>query len=267
MIHTPITPLAGRGGRVYDAGGKMKFFDTGVGNGLANRSLANSLFATSKYLGSLGGGEVQEESSSFITSLVSGESDMFSSYMSKGEKAFKEGDYQAAFDQFRLANSLDPRNPESLLSLMHTSFAISRWSYFRTYYFLSRAIKCLPELPMTPLDPKGFFGSPEQYASQLKDLEDHVRSVPSDAEAQVVLAYFRWFDKDFDGARSALNEARKIAGKEIVETIDLFWDGMKASGKVSGLLDGQEEPTSLPTTLPATRSATPTAGLPRGFVK
>lgn len=221
----------------------------GYGGASTIGSGSRLLKATSSYLNTLSGGQGMGIATRVgpITSLASGESDQFSTYMSQGEKAFRAGDYEAAMDSFQSANGIDPKNPESLLSLVHTSFAMSRASYFRTSYYLARAIKFLPELPLAPLEPKSFFPSQEAYKERLGWLDKHLAANPFDNDAFFVSAYFRWFDGDVDGARQALAKARRgKIGNELTEAIDTFWDGMKASGKVSGTLDGLPEPSPAP---------------------
>ncbi|MCJ7543294.1 MAG: hypothetical protein MUP47_01805 [Phycisphaerae bacterium] len=203
------------------------------------------LRATSSYLSTLGGQQEVGIATRLgpITSLASGQADQFSTYMSQGEKAFRSGDFEEALEQFKMANSIDPKNPESLLSLAQTTFALSRSSYYRASYYLSRAVKYLPELPLAPLEPKSFFASQEQYTERLDGLDKHLASNPFDNDAFFVAAYFHWFDGDVEGARAALAKARR--GKisdDLREAVDAFWDGMKASGKVSGTLDGLPPP-------------------------
>lgn len=240
-----LSPLP-TGSRVYQPTvGAGTDLAAGAYGGRAGPAESRLLKATSSYLSTLGGQQDVGIATRIgpITSLASGEGDQFSTYMSQGEAAFRSGDFEAALEHFKMANSIDLKNPETLLSLAHTTFALSRRSYFRASYYLSRAMKYLPELPLAPLEPKGFFPSPEQYAEQLRWLDEHLASNPFDNEAFFVSAYFRWFDGDVAGARRALAKARR--GKisdDLREAIDAFWDGMKASGKVSGTLDGSVPP-------------------------
>ena len=197
--------------------------------------------ATSSYLTSVGAYQTPTatvEQPAPITSMASASNDRFSSYMTEGEKAFKAGDFNTALERFQMANTIDAKNTESLLSLAHASFAMSRNSYFRTAYYITRAIKYLPELPMVPLQPKAFFGNEEIYADRLARLEQYLEATSGDQAAYLVLAYFRWFDKDVRGAADALAKAqREKSDAEIAEAAKAFWDGMKASGKVSGTLE------------------------------
>jgi tetratricopeptide (TPR) repeat protein len=193
-----------------------------------------------------------------ITSLASGQGDKFSTDMSQGEQAFRSGDFQGAMEHFKMANSIDPKNPESLLSLAHASFALSRYSYFRTSYYLTRALKYLPELPLAPLDPKSFFGSPEQYSERIGWLDKHLATSPFDNEAFFVAAYFRWFDGDIQGAQAALAKAgRGKISDDLREAIDTFKDGMKASGKVSGAETSLPVPAPAEVASPSSRPAAP----------
>lgn len=268
MGRSLLSPLP-TGSRVYQptvtAGTDLA---AGAYGGQARPGESRLLKATSSYLSALGGQQDVGIATRIgpITSLASGESDQFSTYMSQGEKAFRSGDFEAALEHFKMANSIDLKNPETLLSLAHTTFALSRRSYYRASYYLSRAMKYLPELPLAPLEPKGFFPSPEQYTERLGWLDEHLASTPFDNEAFFVSAYFRWFDGDVEGARRALARARRgRISDDLREAIDAFWDGMKASGKVSGTLDGSAPPpaeAAAATSQPAVAAQEPPAAEP-----
>lgn len=238
----------------------------GGGYGAAPSSSGSRLLkATSSYLSALGGQQEVGVATRIgpITSLATTQGDQFSTYMSQGEKAFRSGDFEAALERFKMANSIDPKNPENLLSLAHTTFALSRNSYYRASYYLSRALRYLPELPLAPLEPKSFFGSPQQYTERLAWLDKHLTSNPFDNDAFLVSAYFHWFDGDLDGARAALAKARR--GKidnDLSEAVDAFWDGMKASGRVSGTLDGLPPPAPAGPQAPSSQPAGATEEVP-----
>jgi hypothetical protein len=224
-------------------------------------SLASPLLrAASSYLRTLGG--KQEVGIAMrldpLTSLLTGGDDQLSTYMEEGEKAFRSGDYETALERFKLANTIDPKNTECLLSLAHASFAMSRNSYYRASYYLTRAVKFLPELPLAPLRPQGFFASPEQYTQRIEWLDKYLQSHPFDNDAFFVAAYFRWFQQDVEGARFALEKARHgKVNPELMEAIDTFRDGMKASGKISETPEAPTGPES-----PAGPSSQPAPAAP-----
>lgn len=219
---------------------------------------ASALNAAADYLAAIGAPAAPQTGTDLITSMAPREEGALSDHMAKGEKAFREGDYEAALRHFQKANAIDSRNPETLLSLAHTHFASAGGAYYRTSYYLRKALRYLPELPLAALDPKSFFGDQAQYRSQLARLEDRLKRFPSDADACLTLAYFRWFDQDVDGARQALAQARRLTkSPDMIEAIQTFWDGMTASGKVSG----EPSPTSRPAVAASPSPASP-QGLP-----
>jgi tetratricopeptide (TPR) repeat protein len=252
------------GGRLYNPIGGSPTLLRGRGASAYDEDLSSGsrmLRATSSYLNSLGGSPETGIAGRLtpITSLVGGSGDQFSTYMSEGEKAFLAGNFDMAMERFKMANTINPKNPESLLSMAHASFAMSRNSYYRAAYYLGQALKFLPELPLAPLQPKAFFAQPKDYAERIDWLNKHLQTHPFDNDAFFVAAYFRWFDQDVEGARLALLKARsgKVA-PDLQEAVDTFWAGMKASGKIGGMLESPTTvagpsgvPSSQPTSAPA----------------
>jgi hypothetical protein len=131
---------------------------------------------------------------------------------------------------------------------MHTQFALSRYSYAKAAYFLELALKRMPKLPAAPLRPIGFYGDSDKYAQHMYALDQHVQTSPFDGEAQLLLAYFRWFGevRDIEAARTALSHALAAALKKkdtyLLEAVGAFWDGMVAGGAVSGKLAPARRP-------------------------
>ncbi|MCK4602443.1 MAG: hypothetical protein KAU28_08240 [Phycisphaerae bacterium] len=159
--------------------------------------------------------------------------------MLEGERAFRRGEYAQALKSFRLANDLSLGSPETILSMCHARFAMATDSYSAVGYLLGRVFQAVPELPLVPLQPREFYGQAGAYARQLASLEEHCLASPADAEAQFVLAYFKWSDGEVAAAVHALRQAnaaaRQSADTNIVEAVDVFWDGMVASGLVEGV--------------------------------
>jgi hypothetical protein len=206
--------------------------------------------AVNAYLDALGGSDNRMKSGedNAITTLVPSEDQpsKYRDFMLQGDLSFRRGDFVDAERQFRLANDIGGNDPESLLCMAHTQFAMARYSYSSAAYYLRQALKFFPEMPLAPLRPKGFFGDPASYADRVMRLEDFANRT-RDADAYLMLAYFRWYSDDTDAARNALAAALGFSSDpETTEAIETFWDGMTASGKVSGTL--------MPTTQPAAGS-------------
>jgi len=175
-----------------------------------------------------------------ITSLVPKQDSPFRRYLAQGEQAFRKGRFRKAANAFRLAGYLAPQSPEYLLSMAHAEFALSPLAYSSVSFYLRQALKHFPELALVPLRPKALYGREETYAGHVERLAKHVRERPADADAQLTLAYFRWFEGRSDEAAAALSQARRYSkntsdriARNRLEAIDVFQAGMVASGRIS----------------------------------
>lgn len=241
-VAQPITPAAV--GQAYK-GVTVNYGEySGAGMGKVLAKVDNATLAAAGYVEAIRnvGGDIAGRTEP-ITSFVPSQPSMYTNYMAEGEKLLKAGQAAQAISQFRQANHLGGKDPESWLSLLHANFAISRVGYSETAFCLVTALSYLPELPTVPLRPRAFFGSDAAFATYLFDLEDYLVKSPYDADAQLVLAYFRWFDGDAKTAHNALALAlAHTRDPKLTEAIATFWDGMVATGKVSGKLEPAPRP-------------------------
>ena len=249
----PSLPLAAEGTVRYEKPGLV--LPTRGGPGLASAltgKTANSIGAASIYATLVGtaGQEVLENQDQPVTSLVPAEKSKYQEYMAKGEKALREGDFLEAHNEFRKANLIGVRDPESLLSLAHVEMANAMYSYGAPAFHLRLALKSLPELPLVPLRPKALFGDTPAAAARYLDvvlhLEDHLRRSPNDADALLLMAYLQWFGDETEAAKEtlslALGSSQRSGDEDALEVISIFWDGMVQSGKVSGTLTPTSQP-------------------------
>jgi len=190
-----------------------------------------------------------------ITSLVPKNESLYRKYMVRGDRAFRQGNYRNAYANFQIANDLGGHDSESYVCLVHTEFALSACSYAKACYFLEQALRYMPELPLANLRPRGFYDSEAKYAQQLIALVDHTEKHPSDHEAILLLAYFRWFEgkRNVAGAKKLLAKAL-AAGLEkkdplLIDAVETFWRGIVASGAATGEL--APEPREAPEPTPA----------------
>jgi len=168
-----------------------------------------------------------------ITSFVTDQAGDYGKYMAEGERLFRQNQYARALAQFRRANYLRPDNVESLLSMCHAEFALSR--YATASFHLQQALRFLPELPTVPLKPRGFFKDQDQYDNQLQRLRSYLGRYPDNPDVNLLIAYFAWFDDDETTALEALENAKRAAEnsrspERLQEAIDTFLRGMKACG-------------------------------------
>jgi hypothetical protein len=224
----------------------------GMGD-MLKRMDARSLGATRTYLQALQAASASRlrDQGNPITSLVPPQPSLYRDHMAKGDAAFRADNFIAAISEFQMANDIDAKDAESLICLLHGQFAISRYSYGTSAFYLRKALETMPELPLANLRPQGFFRSRAVYAERIVALEDHVARIPNDSEALLTLAYFRWFAEPRDVAsaadavRLAFRAAEKGGDKLLAEAAQTFWDGMVAAGAVSGGL-GAKSPSTQP---------------------
>lgn len=243
MPQTPTSPTVPM--VLNDAGG------SGIGSALAKSGPTAFGLARAFVL------ELEKASSSLlqqrgrpITSLVPKNDSLYRKYMAQGDRSFRQGNYREAYTNFQIANDLGNHDPESYVCLLHTEFALSAYSYAKACYFLEQAMRYMPELPLANLRPRGFYDNEAKYAQQLIALVDHIAKRPSDHEAVLLLAYFRWFEdkRDTDATRKLLAKAL-AAGLEkkdplLIDAVETFWRGIVASGAATGEL--QPEPRKTP---------------------
>ena len=246
---TPNDPLL-----VSDAGNAPS---GGVGKTLVAQSNSASAFGLARgFVQALeqASASLLRQSDKPITTLVPQRESIYRTYMLRGDKAFRQGNYREAYANFQIANDLGDKDPESFICMLHSEFALSAVSYAKASYFLEQTLRYMPELPLANLRPRGFYESQAKYAEQLVGLQEHVRKNPADHEAMFILAYFRWFeqDRDVEGTKDLLSKALAAAERKkaplMIDAISTFWKGMVASGAVSGELDAKavESPQATP---------------------
>ncbi len=169
-----------------------------------------------------------------ITSLAPDGDSPYAKHLRAGEAHFRKGDYLKALEEFQLANVGRSAEPESLLSLAHTHFALSKLSYSQAAFYLAGVLEVLPELPAAQLKPATFFANQTEYDRLTKQLASHVEDNPSDAEAKLMLAYFRWFEGEREKARALLVAAKKSADRaRLAEAADQFLSAISSLGSES----------------------------------
>jgi tetratricopeptide (TPR) repeat protein len=166
-----------------------------------------------------------------ITSFIPDEPSEYRKYMAAGETLFRAGRFTRAFDQFKLANYLVSDDVGALLSMAHAKFAVG--SYASGSFYLQAALRYMPELPLVPLRPKGFYGQEARYEADLEKLGKYLERHPDNPDANLLLTYFSWFDQDEELARKSIERADRVAKKtkskqSLTEAIDIFRRGMDA---------------------------------------
>jgi len=231
----------------------------GIGRALAEQD-ETALGAARAYVQALEEAFVSQlkDRSKPITSLIPNRPGPYRDHMAEGDRSFRANAFHKAYTEFLIANDLGGRDAESFVCLTHAQFALSKYSYGKAAYFLMQGLKYMPELPLANLRPRGFYGAESKYAENLVALEEHVERNPTDGEAMLLLAYFRWFSKarDVSAAQKALSSALESAARRndtrLAEAIETFWRGILQTGLASGDLR------SSPGTPPSPGPAAPT---------
>jgi len=237
------------------------------------RSTSNVLGLTHTYLRAIGAvpGKLTDHRAGPITSLVPEEPGLFHTYMAKGEDALRRGDFLAAFSAFRIADDVGRHKVESLLGLAHSRFATGG-TYASASYYLQQALRTMPELPLSALKPEALFGTPEAYRECLVRLARYVKRSDPDAPAQLLLAYFLWFEGKGAEAEMALAHAlaarKSVLGHKgmendlLIEAVGIFRRGMAAGGKVPLVPNGVKSPATRQPADPGRAGAGPAPGEP-----
>ncbi len=259
-------------GRDYGSGPSTLIRSGGYGSGVsALGTLARSdpMYGTRAFLTAVKDEDtLKTDRTEPITSLVPDEPSKYQEYLAKGEQYFKAAKYTDALGWFEMASVFDGDDPESLLSITHAKTALQ--AYPSAAFMLRKAVRNFPELPVLPLQPRGFYGDPLDYTDQIAKLREYVSKNSYDADGHMLLAYYNWFEGNTEQAKASMQEAHRKAknlrGKtreSVAEAIDILWKGMVATGKVSGKLGEEPDPaetTTQPTSDEKDESATTAEG-------
>lgn len=242
-FRAPVAAGVSSSVRLYKPTGFASGIGRSYGTGALRAKQSQAITAAGAYLASFEPVPVTEllASDKPITSFAPDQDSAYTTYIANGERAFKQGDFEEAYRQFKLANYIAGRDPESLLAMTHATFAKSTFGYSEAALYLRWALKYLPELPLVPLKPRAFYGqSPEgvaRYVSRVSRLADHLEQSPFDLDGQLLLAYLRWFDGEPQSAvrilKKAAGQAQKDKNDESLEAIRIFLDAVAASGKLA----------------------------------
>jgi hypothetical protein len=180
-----------------------------------------------------------------ITSLVPDGAGLYHDYIQSGEQAFRLKQYSLAFTRFRMACYIGMNDADSLLSMSHAQFAGK--SYPLAAYYFRQTLNRLPKLASLPIRPKMFYEDRSEYVENIQGLDDHLSKKPQDSEAQLLRAYYAWFDADQSDGPAIARHALEMAlagnrGPELTQAIESFWAGMTATGKVKGELKPPASP-------------------------
>jgi len=168
-----------------------------------------------------------------ITTFAPDNRGRYADYLQRGEGAMKVGSYSLAAEQFRRANYIGPRRPETLLSLAHVDFA--EGNYASMAHYLRLAIEYFPDLPGKDIQLRQFFQDSGTFLALRDRLVDTSERWPEDANLWMALAYVHWFDGEVEGAVEAMrNVVQTSRNPRLTDAAGMLWQNCVATGKVSG---------------------------------
>lgn len=155
------------------------------------------------------------------------------SAMLRGERLFRQGNYQQAAQSFETARDLSKDSAESLLSLAQTCFAMGEKTFDQGAQCLAKALVAFPDLPLVRVRPKDFFGNADDYKRSFASLEKFAKDNPKNAGALLLLGYMQWREGMVDKALDTLDSAMAVASNsDLAPGINVMLDGINRSGQV-----------------------------------
>jgi len=129
--------------------------------------------------------------------------------MAEGHAAFEAGRYELAARQFLLGATVNQGDPASRLCAAHAHFALA--AYEPAVRLLQRAFELQPKWIYLPLDIRGAYGKPEDFAGHLRALRRTVEVNREDAGLWLLLGYYQYYSGDTGEAKHAMTSALQLA--------------------------------------------------------
>ena len=129
--------------------------------------------------------------------------------MELGAASVRDGDYGAAARQFILAAKLNQGDAASRLHAVHALTALGH--YTDAVPALRRALQLQPRLVYLPLDIRGEYGRPTDFATHLRKLTEAAEQNPNDAGLWLLLGYYQFFCGSRPEAVRSLRRAAQLA--------------------------------------------------------
>jgi hypothetical protein len=148
------------------------------------------------------------------------ESEQQYSAFDTGLQKFKSGDYLSAVSDFNASLKQFPGDPVVHEVRALALFAVGK--YAEAAASLNSLLSAAPGMDWTTMS--GLYGNPDDYTSQLRQLEQHCASNPTDAAAYFVLAYHYLVTGAKDEAIEALkvvvkNQPKDVTAKKMLDSL------------------------------------------------
>jgi len=142
-----------------------------------------------------------EDRAKLIAALQAGPT-TYEDYMRLGDFRFFMGDFNQASESYRAAHKARPEDPYALFALTHACFA--NGEYRQAVRNLEAALAIQPNWGLYEFRIQEFYGDPDEYQRQLKDLQRMVELRTQSADMKFLLAYIYYFSGRFADATDLL---------------------------------------------------------------
>ncbi len=122
-------------------------------------------------------------------------------WLERGGRSFKAGDYAGAADAFRRTMMLEPNNAVPKFALAHALLALGQ--YRDASFMIRRGLQILPQWPTVGTALHELYGHPDELAEHTIALRAYLEAHPTDGDARFLLGYVSFFSGDLDGAEEA----------------------------------------------------------------
>ena len=119
-----------------------------------------------------------------------------------GSSFFKNADYQTAAKLFKRAIDLDQKLPVVHIAYGDSLFALGRFD--EATQAILTGLEIYPKYAENPINRREFYNNPSEFDRQLKNLENYVRSHPSNLNARFLLGYNYFFTQAYEKAEEQL---------------------------------------------------------------
>src|SRR5262245_18785363 len=119
-----------------------------------------------------------------------------------GSSFFKNADYQTAARLFKRAIDLDQKLPVVHIAYGDSLFALGRFD--EATQAILTGLEIYPKYAENPINRREFYNNPSEFDRQLKNLENYVRSHPSNLNARFLLGYNYFFTQAYEKAEEQL---------------------------------------------------------------
>jgi tetratricopeptide (TPR) repeat protein len=128
------------------------------------------------------------------------------SHLDLGLKRFRNGQYRAAADAFKLSAETDQGDPIARVYAAHALFASGRYQEAMTY--LKRAFALQPKIAYLHYDMRDDYGSKADFDAHLEALREALDLSPDNMDRLMLLGYVLYYSNERASAFGPLSKAR-----------------------------------------------------------